>query len=163
MPFTAQTARDLLDRVAKESPEKLLAASNSVALDAIEQIEAIREDLKKIGKVVGRIAQFLQVKFGNEAQEGAPAAKEASASAPPKPPAPRQGGQRFHANGKPMSAEQAAIEDAMDAATEGLPPNPNAPPPAPLPVSPAAADPQAAEAVAAPALAVVPPSKAAGK
>lgn len=158
--FTAETARAMLDRVAKESPEKLLAASNSVALDAIEQCEAIREDIKKIGKVVGRIAQFLQMKFGDELRK-APA-EEAPAPKPAAPP--RSGEQRFHANGKPMSAEQAAIEDAMDAATEGMPENPNAPAPPPLPVSPAAASAEAAEAVvAAPALAVVPPSKAAGK
>jgi hypothetical protein len=49
--------------------------------------------------------------------------------------APSSGGQRFNKDGTPMSAEDMAMEDAMDAATAGLPPNQDAPAPSAMPAA----------------------------
>ena len=159
MPMTPEQALTLLANIKKEAPDKLVAACNSIAMDAAlwaqqalardnklrAMIEKVDGDLKKLVKAIAIINGV-----------GAPVVEAAAAASD------TDGGQRMNTDGTPMSAEDAAREDLMDAATSGMPPNPDAPIPTPMPGAPVVEEPvQTNGAQAAPQ--VPPPVARAGK
>ncbi len=147
--MTPNQALTLLTNVEKDEPAKRQAALNTVTRQAPvwaiqllaqsnKKIEALNKDIVEMKKIIVAIVKATGATVpvaepeaapadptapANGAQEASPdieAAIRARAAAGPTP-------GRVDMNGEPMDPRQAAIEDMMDAATEGLPPNQNAP------------------------------------
>lgn len=140
--FTAEQVKNLLENVYKEKPEKWVAAVQTIFVDFAQRLETLEKDHAVTRKGAVQLAKeakeqrgfFAELKArltaaaGGEA--GEPAGEVAPSDAEPAPaPASTAGGVRVGADGTPLTPEQIAIEDAMDAATGAAPAAPAAPQP----------------------------------
>ncbi len=141
--INAQQAKDLLENIAKEKPERWVAAVQTLIVDGIEAREAVIADLRvtqgRLEKLLGAVkAIYHDVRAlqgatptsaetvgGSPPTNGASHAAAAPAGAPtPTAAPPPSGSVRIAADGSPLSPEEAAREAEMDAAgaaAEGRP------------------------------------------
>ncbi len=133
---TTDEARAFLKKVQKEKPELLLAASNSLVIEAFDEITRLRMELAEMKKGVIRtfkIAKGTETYLkGLMSGDAAPAPAAEGTQQETAAPAP-SGKARTRANGEPMTPEECAIEDMMDAATAGMPVNSGGPSSDPAP------------------------------
>lgn len=134
-------ALQILANFESASPADRQAACNSIAMTTpVWAKQAFSRD-QKIVKLVNEMNRQFNLKIAAlvtviKSLGGAiPDAPVAEASDETAQSAPGAGGERFNKDGTPMSAEDAAMEDAMDAATEGQGDNPNAPAAAAFPAA----------------------------
>lgn len=142
MSMSPEQAIQMLENVKRSAPDRLVAACNTVALETPEWArQALSRDKKlmsvirdlnnrfeKLVQVVAVASGLTQPKNGVETK--APPAQ--GKTAPPVPeaapaPAPQNGNggapsRRMNMDGSEMSSQDAALEDMMDAASEGMPP-----------------------------------------
>lgn len=143
MAITPKQALTILENIKREAPGKEIpvAVANTFALEApawalaaMSRDSKIIAELKKTNAVLKALMKHLQVDVSAlniEAPAEPEAASEGEAEAAPPTGAPA------NVNIEELKGE--ALEAYMNAATEGLPPNQNAPAPMPMPppVSPA--------------------------
>jgi hypothetical protein len=147
--MTPNQALALLTNVEKDEPAKRQAALNTVTKQTpVWAIQLLAQSNKKIAALTADITEMKKIIVAIVKATGVAMPAPEVAAAPADPTAPANGAQpasadveeairaraaagptpgRVDMNGEPMDPRQAAIEDMMDAATEGLPPNQNAP------------------------------------
>jgi hypothetical protein len=106
--MNAKDARLMLERIRQEAPDKVLAASNSIALEALERVDLLEQRFEKLVKWCNEHAAPV-VNLIEAAQAQRAAAAQASADqvagAPPS------------STEKPTGGAQAQVEAEMNAAT----------------------------------------------
>ena len=89
-PMTQQEARALLDRVQAENPAQLLAASNTIAIEALGAVESLAGKVDIVARAMAQLAPLLaslraQAQPAAEAPAMEPAAAPAVVDAAPAP------------------------------------------------------------------------------
>jgi hypothetical protein len=129
--INAESGKKLLDDAVAEAQAKRdvgpwLRVVNSILVDLLEVRDKHHATLVSHKAAIVALTGKLKELF-----TGAPAGATPAASQPAvgRPPAPTNGGGkpvRTGANGEPLSPEEQAREEAMDAACEGMAPHPGA-------------------------------------
>lgn len=120
MVLTSTEARALLEKIKAERPGDLLAASNSVAISAIEQLEELNKRFGQLLKIVKHHDNALRGKTSEVAPGTAEKTTETPAVDTNVVSTPSNGEPRTAADGEPLTPEQAALEAQMDAASAGV-------------------------------------------
>ena len=123
--MTPEEALALIEATERNAPDRIPAACNMVARESIRWAQQSLSRDKKIYAEVAEVKKVLMKTLaalrGVASTDSEQQQPEASNGAPPS--------RRMNADGSEMTPEEAALEDQMDAATAGMPPNASAPGP----------------------------------
>ncbi len=112
-------AKDILENVKQNAPERLVATCNSISAETPDWVLELNSRIRKTNERIDQLLMSVKkalvtIKGGEAVEEVASEAAESVASTPSR---------RMNKDGTEMSAEDAALEDMMDAASEGMPEN----------------------------------------